>query len=415
MSSIQSSPAYLGPTGGAGVADGAQAATGQTDVAALAAKVLDGVLNPGQLQEIAAGKLQALGLPGTGDAVTDSRGAPALAAPVKTFSADDMVALLRTMQTKSQDAQLASAKEGLETARIKAEKNTENQLSKIKEWISKCKEADSKGFFAKLFGWVGKIAAALAAVASVVVAAAATAATGGAAAPLLALAVVGMVGATIMLADQVSQEFGGPQISIGNLLQTVVGKFLEACGVDAEMAERIGKVMSGAMAMMVPVMLLIEPQLMGTMAEGVAKLAGASDDVAGKISMGFGIAAAVTVGIAMAVMSCGAGAGAAISRVGGAVVGAGSQILQGATSIAQGGVGIAVAADRRDAENAIAGKKELEADMVKLQQQMEADREELKKIIQQIEEGMQAVSKMISGAADSMAQITSNIGKRATV
>ena len=413
MSVIQSSPTYVGQVG---VTDAAAAggSAGTSDVAAPAARLLDGGLSAEQLKDVAAGKASA-GTPGAGDAVIDSRGAPVLAAPAQTFSADDMVALLRTMQTKSQDAQLAATKESLETARIKAEKNTENQLNKIQEWIDKCNEAKNTGFFGKLFGWIGKIAAVLASIAAVAIAAVATAATAGAAAPLLALAVVGMVGATIMLADQISQECGGPQISIGNLVQTVVGKVLEACGVDGELAERIGKVMSGVMALAMPVMLLIEPQLLGTMAEGVAQLAGASDEVAGYIGMGFGIAAGVTVGIAMAVVSCGAGAGTAVSRITSSLVGAGSQIVQGATSIAQGGVGIAVAHHERAAQGAIADKKELEADMVKLQQQMEADREELKKIIQQIEEGMQAVSKMISGAADSMAQITSNIGRRAAV
>ncbi|WYX11409.1 hypothetical protein WJ978_11220 [Achromobacter xylosoxidans] len=53
--------------------------------------------------------------------------------------------------------------------------------------------------------------------------------------------------------------------------------------------------------------------------------------------------------------------------------------------------------------------------MVKLQQQMDEGREEIKKVMQQIEDGIQAVSQMINGTADSMAQITANIGKRSTV
>ena len=50
-----------------------------------------------------------------------------------------------------------------------------------------------------------------------------------------------------------------------------------------------------------------------------------------------------------------------------------------------------------------------------MQQQMEEGREEMKKIIQQIEESTQAVSKMIAGTADSISQITMNIGGKSTV
>ena len=46
---------------------------------------------------------------------------------------------------------------------------------------------------------------------------------------------------------------------------------------------------------------------------------------------------------------------------------------------------------------------------------MEDGREELKKVIQQIEDGMQVVSQMINGAAESMSQITANMGKRQSV
>ena len=108
-------------------------------------------------------------------------------------------------------------------------------------------------------------------------------------------------------------------------------------------------------------------------------------------------------------------AGTAATKIASSLVGAGAQIVQGATSVATGGLKISEAIDKRDAENIIADKKELEAAMVKLQKQMEEGREELKKVIQQIEEGLQAVTKMIAGAADSMAQVTSNIGKRAAV
>src|SRR5690606_29222578 len=104
----------------------------------------------------------------------------------------------------------------------------------------------------------------VAAIVSVVAAAAATIATGGAAAPLLALAIVGAIAATMSLANAISQECGGPEISINSLIQHTVGKFLtDVCGMDPKQAENICKVLGGAMSIACPIMLAIEPSLLG--------------------------------------------------------------------------------------------------------------------------------------------------------
>lgn len=356
---------------------------------------------------------------GKGDGITDARGAPAIGNPVTSFSADDMTELLRSIRSKSQDAQLEGAKSGIETARIKAEKNTDSQLKKIEEWVAKSKEAEEKGTLGKIFGWIGKIVAVIAAVAAVAVAAVATVATGGAAAPLLAFAVIGLVGATISLADQISKECGGPEISIGNLLTTMSSKFLEACGVPKEKAEQIGKVMAGVAAVMMPAMLLVEPGLAGTMATGICELAGADKNTTMYVAMAASVAAAITVGIVMVVASGGASAanvGMSTSiKLANTMVTAGAQIAGGVTTAATGAINISKAHTQREAENLLSDKKDLEAAMVKLQKQMEEGREEIKKVLAQIEDGMQAVTQMINGAAESMSQITANLGKRQSV
>lgn len=354
-----------------------------------------------------------------GDEVSDARGAPTIGEPEKVFSQDDMVSLLRSIRSKSQDGQLEAAKNGIETAQLAAEKNTEGQLKKIDEWVKKCEEANSKSTLGKIFSWIGKIAAVIASVVAVAVAGAAAIASGGAATPLLALAVMGLIGSTISLADQISQECGGPQISIGNLISTMTSKFLEACGVDADTAGKIGKVMAGVVAIMAPALLLVEPGLASTMAQGICDLAGVDPKIAGYVTMAVGIAAAVTVGIVMAVASGGSSAGtAAVStaaKVGNGLVSAGAQIANGATQVGAGVVGIQKAKLENDAQNALADKKELAADMVKLQKSMEEGREEIKKVIQQIEDGLMNVTKMINDSADSMSQITANMGKRMSV
>lgn len=374
-----------------------------------------------------AGQLESSGQTGTDDPLTDSRGAPKLDAPTQAFSANDMVDLLRSLRGKTQDEQLKTAKEGLESARIKAEKNTEKQLEKIKEWIDKCKEAQSKGALGKIFGWIGKIFAVVASLVAVIAAAAATVATGGAAAPLLALAVVGAVSATMSLASAISQECGGPEISIGSLIKNTVGKFLtDVCGVDPKVADNICKVVGGALSIACPVMLAIEPSLLGNMAQSIALMSGADEKTAGYIGMALTIVAAIGVGIAMAVATGGSSAAASVTDISAkvmmstiktlnTVIAGTSAAVSGSTQIAQGGLNISKAQSEEKAQQALAGKKELEAMMIKLQKQMEEGREEMKKIIQQIEESTQAVSKMIAGTTDNMNQIAMNMGNKATV
>ncbi|MGB3277445.1 MAG: type III secretion system translocon subunit SctE, partial [Castellaniella sp.] len=102
----------------------------------------------------------------SGNPLVDKNGAPRIDTPSEIFSASDMIDLLRSLRSKTQDEQLTTAQKGLESARIKAEKNTEHQLEKIQEWIDKCKEADSKGALGKIFGWIGKIFAFVAAIAA---------------------------------------------------------------------------------------------------------------------------------------------------------------------------------------------------------------------------------------------------------
>lgn len=374
---------------------------------------------------------------GSADSITDERGAPALTAPATSFSADDMVDLLRSIRTKSQDAQLEGAKGSIETARIKAEKNNQDQLQKINEWVEKSRESEKTGLLGKIFSWIGKIAAVIASLAAVVAAAAATVASAGAATPMLMFAVAGLVGSTISLADQISRECGGPEISIGNLLKTMTSEFLVACGVPREQAEKIGKVMAGVTALMMPAMLLVEPSMLGTMASGICELAGADANTAMYVAMAVGIATAVTIGIVTAVASGGSSAASSAattaSKVGtttvdvatkttsmatkvtSGLIGSGAQIVGGATSVATGGINIAKAQTQKEADNLLADKKAIEAAMLKLQATMEDGREELKKVIQQIEDGMQVVSQMINGAAESMSQITANMGKRQSV
>ncbi|QVQ24863.1 type III secretion system translocon subunit SctE [Achromobacter deleyi] len=408
MSSISSNTPNIG--GGAPLAGGAglpEAATGGVQGAAGATKV-------SELLDAFAG--MAGSLPGAkdavgGDGIVNANGAPALQAPPQSFSANDMIDLLRSIRSKSDEAQVASAKENLSVARTKMEKNNEAQLQKIQDYVKKCEEADRKGVLGKIFGWIGKIAALVFSAIAVAVLAAGTVATGGAGAPLLALAVMALIGSTVALADQISKECGGPEISLSNLMTTIASKFLQACGVSEETAQRIGKVVAGLVGLSSPALLLIEPGLIGGLAGGIAELAGADQKTSMALTMAFAMAATVAVGVATIAVTAGTSAVTMASRIAGAA----GQVVQGATQIAQGSIKMSVAKTQNEAENIQADKKELDAITRKLQARMEESREEITKVIQQMEEGLRMVTQMINGTADSMSQITANIGKRMAV
>lgn len=392
--------------------------TGNIDLNTLVKPSLEDKALNKQLLDVLGKQIQ--GQSGGNDGLKNANGAPSLAAPAGNISADDLIELLQAIRSKSQDQQLATAKLGLDKARVDAKQNNEAQQKKIQDWIKKCEDAQKASLAQKIFGWVGKIFAVIAAAIAVVASVAASPFTGGASLALTALAVVGLMAATMSLADQISQEAGGPEISLSNMMTKMMGGILEACGVPKEKAEQIGKTLAVVLAVVAPVALLVEPKLLGTMASGIAALSGADADQISKIEMGVTIAATLTVGIGMAV------AGFQFSKLAGdamnvtaklttAIMGAVAQTTQGVTAIGQGAAGIAKGKLDADGEKAMADKKALEALMLKINQQMADQRDELRKIIQQIEEGVQAVSQMMQGTADSMTQITGNIGKRAPV
>src|SRR5690606_30668950 len=164
---------------------------------------------------------------------------------------------------------------------------------------------------------------------------------------------------------------GGPEHSINGLVQHTVGKFLtDVCGVDPEQAENICKIVGGALAIACPVMLALEPSLLGNMAQSIALMAGADEKTAGYIGMALTIAAAIGVGIAMAVMTGGSSVASTATQVGNkvllssiktfntAMTGANAAV-SGGTQIAQGGLNISKAQSEEQAQKAIADKKDL--------------------------------------------------------
>ena len=359
------------------------------------------------------------GVPG----VSTSNGAPMIDGVQVDFSAEDMAAALLVLQGKTQEAQLSTAKEGLMTSKKKLEDKNQQAMNKINEWIKKCEEAAAKEKAAGIFGWLVKIFSVLAAAIAVAVAAVATVASGGAAAPLLAMAIMAMVGAVMSLASQISQSAGGPPLELSTLMAKLCTKILEAFGVPKEDAEKFGKTMSGMAALVCPAVLIMDPGFAGNLVGGFAEICGADKDQAAIVSAVVTAVAAIAVTIAMIVATGGMGAAAAVEGISKTIMTAGqigqavAGVASGASTITQGALNISKAGDEKAAGNIQADKKMIDAMIAKLQKMMEDDREEIKKVMQEIMDGIGIVTKMIAAAGDSRSQIAHNLsaGKAQTI
>jgi hypothetical protein len=350
--------------------------------------------------------------------VTNFNGAPSIDGVNVNFSPEDLAAALLMLQSKTQESQLTTAREGLNVSKKKLDEKNQQAMDKITDWIKKCEEASAKEKSAGIFGWLVKIFSFIAAAIAVAVAAVATVASGGAAAPLLALAMVGLVGAGMGLASQISQAAGGPPLELSSLMSKMFTAILEGLGVPKDKAEAAGKVMAGAFAVLAPGLLLVDPALAGNMLGGVLELSGVEASKAAIASAVMSAVVGIAISIVMVAVTAGANIGTVVDAIGKTMATA-SKIAQGTLAlaagigtVAQGGLNIAKGADERDAANIQADKKVIDALIAKLQKQMEDDREEIKKVLQEIMDGMNLVSQMINDAGQSRSQLAANLGGR---
>ncbi|MFN9475313.1 type III secretion system translocon subunit SctE [Acidovorax sp.] len=329
-----------------------------------------------------AGTLQATGQSAGGNNVANAYGAPQIDGVSLNFSAEDMAAALLVLQGKTQEAQLKTAKEGIDTASKNQQLQHEKSMKKIQDWIKKCEDQAAKEKAGGVLNWFKKIFTAIAAAFAVVAAAVATAATGGAAAPLLALAVLALASSVVSIASEIDKARGGK-------------------GFDT-----VAEWMDPAMAF-------------GKGIGALAKELGANEEQVGIVTATFAVVATIAIMAVSIVLTGGASAvsdaqkiALAVGRAGQAIAG----VASGATQAAQGAVNVAIAHDKRDAEVIQADKKKIDAIIAKLQQQMEENREELKKVMDEMMEGMNIVTQMINAAGQSRAQISSNLtGKSQTI
>lgn len=363
-----------------------------------------------------------------------SAGAPQIDGVTVNFSAEDMAAVLTALQSKTQDAQIRTAKEGLEVSKKQRQDQHEKVMNKLNEWIKKCESAEGKSKISKVFGWVSKIASFVASAIATVALVAATGITAGAASPLLALAVMGLVGSTMSLASSISQEFGGPALELSALSTLACKSVLTALGVPEKLAESIAKVSSSALLLAAGAAtgvgiatLAMDPQLLGNLAGGIAELGGADAMTAMIIGSSFAMAAgvgtalfsmrasgitSVTTDIGKKIMECVQQALKSIPQSYSKMAQASATVISGAATATSGGLGIAAAKDQYQADSAQADRKKFSALIVQLQAQMQEEQEQIQKLVQELQDSFTVVSQMIAAAGESRVQIASNLTQR---
>jgi hypothetical protein len=341
--------------------------------------------------------------------------APAIAGTTLNTSPEDMAAALQVLQSKTLDAQLKAAKEGVEISRKKLADQNERAANKIQDWIKACHDAESKAKAGGILGWITKIGSLVASAFGVVAAAALTVGTGGLTAPLMVMSCAALVGAGMSTASAISQEAGGPALDVNSVISRMANAILKKAGVPEDKLSSATKVMSGAIAVMAPGYMMADPTLAANLGSGITELAGGNAIQAGAVGATFTMLATIAISVAMVVASAGMAEAAAVDGVAYAVqatAGIGEAVsgaVVGAVGAASGGVAVAKATDEQTASMAQADRKTIAAVIAKVQKQMEDDRESVKAVIQQITDAMTLVSQMLNAASDNRSQIASNL------
>jgi hypothetical protein len=297
------------------------------------------------------------------DAKTGTPDNPELPAPAAKDDWSTVLLKVAQLRAKIGELQAKVSSEAVDGQKKDMEKANEEKIKSIKESIEKLEKASKKGFWAKLFGWIG---AGLAVIAAAVT----TAASFGAGAPLLAVAVLGL---TVM----VLQETGAMEKIIDFFVENPAALFM------------FGPVVGG---------------LFTGLIEG-----GAIDKEEAKMALQITLAVGmVALSIASAVASGGASLAGTFGHFA-KIFGVVAQITGGLTQMASGGVGIARTLDLKDAEEAKAKVKETEAWLARLTAMLEEEMERLEKLLQDLQQGLKDASDSLSGIADVKQGIVANL------
>jgi hypothetical protein len=329
--------------------------------------------------------------------------------PPSQMADDDLIALLQSLRAKTEDEQMKSSGEAIRNAKEAKAAAADEKIKALKEQIEKMDKAEKGGVFGKIFGWI--------AAAAMVIAGAALLIAGGAGAALL-------IGGIAMMAVMTMQETGAMDKMINGIADG-----LAKMGMDPKVAQIIATVIAttlvaavavaasiaGGPAVGASVFMMLAPTLFSP--ENLQKM-GVPEDAAPWVSFGISIGcslAAAGIGIGSALKGT-AEAGSKLTQLGAKL----SQVLaekasvsveqltmasqrlayvamgiQAVSTIGGGASGITVAVTSKEASDAGAKAKEMEALFLKLQQVMQEEGERIEEIIKRLQEGADIVTEVM--------------------
>jgi hypothetical protein len=292
-------------------------------------------------------------------------GAPTLAPPQKTFTPDEMAMMVSELMAKLDDAQSQVEQNGLQTDNDQRQAAFKKANDAIATAEKKLAEAKHKQKILGPLATIGKVFAGIAAIAL-------TVATGGLAAPLaIALIAYTVVDTALTVANAISQARGGPALDTGSLLQKGFTELAKKCGASDSTAQKIGEGFSIGIQAAIAVATIVAS------IASVVSLARGAAQMGGLVSKLGATAVKVTK-----------------------ITGISAQLIGGATSITSGGLGISVAINTQQSENAKADKAQFDAIAARLQ-------EEIRNILDKL----QLIAGDLNSNMQSAAQVVANVGQ----
>lgn len=315
-------------------------------------------------------------------------GVPPITAPI--MSMDDAVLMIGQLQSKLMDLMAQQQTGEIRSNQVDMKKRNAEQTEKVQKWLNDLAEAANKTKSAGIWGWIKSAFSAVASVVAAVLAVAASPFTGGASLVVAAIA----IGAAI-------QAVGGLVVNI-----------LKEAGV--EVPSWVTDTLNHAFSI-------------GGWVSGIARLCGASEQTAGWIQMGVDLLVGIVTGVAA--WRAISGAAAKIAEGAEALAEMGSKLSMGAqkaavafdtgqnvisagAGITEGALRISAAKSQKAADNALADRKEIMAQISKLQMLMEQNIDDLKKIADEIQSVFKVVGDIIRGEAEMKSQISAALGGR---
>lgn len=266
----------------------------------------------------------------------------------------DLEALIAKLQAETEESQVASSKERIESLQGQMEAQQQISMDKISEQIDAMKEAENAAVLQNALGWLGVVIAAAALILTCV--------TGGGAAAI-AFAAVGLA---VSLTTQTLNQTGVMEDLVNMLADSLMESNSELSSQEAKAAAEL---IIAAVELAVSLVCIV-----GSAASALTKTAGKISEKAMK-------AVKVTSTVLQAVMSG---------------VGIGANAYAGKANY--------------DAGMASADVKDAEAVLQKLQKLLDDESEDLQLLIQQLMDSMSAVTDLLASKQDALKQITMNIG-----